>query len=226
MARLVGGVSYAYGLAGDQNPEGGAIAVDAATQHRALTRLAELLRAEQLGLPDAVLGTLTPPAIRYDRTDQYLDTGAGRIFDPFEAVRAATALVTEQLLDPARLNRVTWQHAADPATPRAGDVVDALLAATWRRADPIPAELPGGAPVQHMANWTVLNHLLAVLDDRTLHAPVRISVRGALRRFATEPWPQGDEQRCEAAELISAFLADPGSVRLDPLPRVPPGAPN
>lgn len=226
VARLVGGVRYAYGLAGDQDPGRGAIAVDAATQHRALTRLSQLLRAEQLALPEAVLGALTPPAIRYDRTDQYLDTGAGRIFDPFEAVRAATVLVTEHLLDPARLNRVAWQHAADPGAPGAGDVVDALLAATWRRTDPIPAELPGGAAVQHMANWTVLNHLLTVLDDRTLHAPVRTSVRSALRRFATEAWPQSDEQRREAAELISAFFADPGSVRIDPLPRVPPGAPN
>ncbi|SOD90851.1 hypothetical protein SAMN06272765_6625 [Streptomyces sp. Ag109_G2-15] len=29
-----------------------------------------------------------------------------------------------------------------------------------------------------------------------------------------------------AAELIDAYLADPRSVRLDPLPRVQPGAPN
>ncbi|MEV8540825.1 zinc-dependent metalloprotease [Streptomyces sp. NPDC051572] len=224
VARLVGGVRYAYGLAGDDGR--GAQAMDAATQHTALARLAELLRAEQLALPGAVLDALTPPAIRYGRTEQYLDTGAGRIFDPFEAVRVATALVTEQLLDPARLNRVAWQHAADPAAPGVTDIVDALLAATWRRTDPVPAELPGGAAVQHAADWTLLNHLLTLLDDTDLHAPVRMSLRGAVRRLGTELRCQGDEQAREAGESIRAFLADAGSVRVDPLPRVPPGAPN
>jgi hypothetical protein len=224
VARLVGGVRYAYGLAGEAGR--GTEAVEAATQHTALNRLAELLRAEQLALPHAVLDTLTPPAIRYGRTEQYLDTGAGRIFDPFEAVRAATALVTQQLLDPARLNRVAWQHAADPAVPGVADIVDTLLAATWRRSDPVPGDLPGGAAVQHAADWALLDQLLALLDDTALHTPVRMSLRGAVRRLATELRCQGDEQARDAGELIRAFLADPGSVRLDPLPRVPPGAPN
>ena len=225
VARLVGGVRYAYGLAGDDGT--GAEAVDAATQRRALTRLAKLLRAEQLALPDAVLSALTPPAIRYGRTDQYLDTDAGRIFDPFNAVRAAVTLVTEHLLDPARLNRVAWQHAADPEVPGAGDVVAALLATTWRRRDPVPADVPGGTAVQHTADWSLLNHLLTVLRDGTLHAPVRTELRGALRQLATELRQSDDEgPRREAAELISGFLTDPDSARLDPLPRVPPGAPN
>ncbi|MEW1825998.1 zinc-dependent metalloprotease [Streptomyces sp. NPDC088196] len=224
VARLVGGVRYAYGLAGEDGR--GTQAVDAATQHTALARLAELLSAEQLALPRSVLDTLTPPAIRYGRTEQYLDTGAGRIFDPFEAVRVATALVTEHLLDPARLNRVAWQHATDPEAPGVTDIVDALLTATWRRTDPVPAELPGGAAVQHAADWTLLNHLLTLLDDTALHTPVRMSLRGAVRRLGTELRCQGDEQAREAGELIRAFLADAGSVRVDPLPRVPPGAPN
>lgn len=196
VARLVGGVRYAYGLAGEDGQ--GARPVDAATQHTALTRLAELLRAEQLALPRTVLDALTPPAIRYGRTEQYLDTGAGRIFDPFEAVRVATALVTEHLLDPARLNRAAWQHAADPETPGVTDLVDALLTATWRRTDPVSAELPGGAAVQHAADWTLLNHLLTLLDDTALHAPVRMSLRGAVRRLGTELRCQGDEQAGEA----------------------------
>ncbi|WOX16587.1 zinc-dependent metalloprotease [Streptomyces sp. N50] len=224
VSRLVGGVRYAYGLAGEEGR--GAQAVDAATQHTALGRLAELLSAEQLALPSSVLDTLTPPAIRYGRTEQYLDTGAGRIFDPFEAVRVATALVTEQLLDPARLNRVAWQHAADPEVPGVTDLVDALLATTWLRTEPVPAELPGGAAVQHAADWTLLNHLLTLLDDTDLHAPVRMTLRGAVRRLGAELRCQADEQAREAAELIRAFFADAGSVRVDPLPRVPPGAPN
>ncbi len=87
-----------------------------------------------------MLDTLTPPAIRYGRTEQYLDTGAGRIFDPFEAVRVATALVTEHLLDPARLNRLAWQHAADPGTP-------ASPTSSTRSSPP-----PGAAPTRYPPN--------------------------------------------------------------------------
>ena len=224
VARLVGGVRYAYRLAGE--PGEGTVPVEASTQHQALAQLAGLLRAEQLALPEAVLSTLTPPAIRYTRTDQYLDTDAGRVLDPFEAVRVAATLVTQLLLEPARLARVAWQHAADPAAPGVAEVVDALLATTWRRADPVPADLPGGAAVQHTADWTLLNHLLTVLDGEILRGPVRAALRGCLRRLATDLRHQDDDRRREAADLIAGYLADPGSVRLDPLPRVPPGAPN
>jgi hypothetical protein len=224
VARLVGGVRYTYALAGEGAP--GTIPVDPATQHRAVTQLSGLLRAEQLALPRAVLTALTPPAIRYGRTDQYLDTDAGRLFDPFEAVRVAVTLITEQLLDPARLARVAWQHAGDPAAPGVTDVVDALLAATWGRTDPVPADMSGGTAVQHTADWTLLNHLLTVVDDDTLRIPGRAELRAALRRLAAELNDREDDHSREATELISRFLSDPGAVRLDPLPRVPPGAPN
>jgi len=227
VARLVGGVRYAYGLAGDgPGASRGTEVVDAVTQQRALVRLASLLRAEHLALPDAVLDALTPPAIRYERTDQYLDTDAGRIFDPIGAVGAAVTLVTEQLLEPARLNRVAWQHATDPAVPGVSDVVDALLATTWHRTDPVPGELRGGVAVQHAVDWTLLNHLLTVARDGTLHATARTELRAALRRLAAEARRRDDDGGREAADLIGRFLSDPGTVHLDPLPRVPPGAPN
>lgn len=220
VSRLVGGVRYRYGLAGDTEGPGtagpGTAPVEGDTQHTALKRLAGLLRAEQLALPTGVLDTLTPPASRYARTDQYYDTAAGRVFDPFEAVRAAATLVIGELLAPARLNRLAWQHAVDPATPSVSEVVEALLLATWRRPDLVPAHVPGGEAVQQTADWTLLNHLLTVLADPALHRPVRTELRAALR----------DIDESEAAETIAAYLADPTSVHLDPLPRIPPGAPN
>ncbi|GHI01841.1 Matrixin [Streptomyces cellostaticus] len=225
VARLVGGVRYGYAQAGDDAP--GGEPVDAGTQHTALNRLAALLRTDRLGLPQAVLDVITPPAIRYVRTDQYFDTGTGRLPDPFEAVRTAVTLVTRELLDPARLGRVAWQHAADPAMPGARDVVDALLEATWLSDEEHrAAEVPGRPGVRDTADWTVLNHLLTALDTPGLPAPVRATLKAALRALAVRLRERGGEQRVEAAELIASYLADPRSVRLDPLPRVPPGAPN
>ncbi|MEX3099554.1 MULTISPECIES: zinc-dependent metalloprotease [unclassified Streptomyces] len=220
VGRLVGGVRYGYGVAGDGGV--GTVVVEAEVQREALGRLARLLRAEELGLPESVLGVLTPPAIRYERSSQYYDTSAGRVFDPFSAVRAAVTLVSEVLLDPARLNRVAWQHAVDASVPGVADVLDAMLSATWGRTDAVSADVPAGTAVQHTADWAVLQHVLHVLAGDGLHAPVRAEMRSVLRRFAGE----SGERRRDAAELVTSFLADPASVRLEPLPRVPPGAPN
>ncbi|MEW1721979.1 zinc-dependent metalloprotease [Streptomyces sp. NPDC093109] len=223
VARLVGGVRYAYGVAGEAGT--GTVPVAAADQRRALERLAELLRAERLALPVSVLEALTPPAIRYERTAQYPDSRAGRVFDPFTAVAAAASLVAGQLLHPARLNRLAWQHAADPGIPGVTALLDALLTATWHRPDAVPAAVPAGGAVQRTSDWVVLRHLLAAVGDDATHPPVRAELRSALRDLAARIG-SGDAQEREAAEQITAYLTDPASVRLDPLPRIPPGAPN
>ncbi|MFF4801201.1 zinc-dependent metalloprotease [Streptomyces sp. NPDC001351] len=80
VATLIGGVRHAYGLSGEAGT--GTVPVDPRTQRRALTRLTGFLHAEQLALPDAALGALTPPATRYRRTDQYVDTAAGLCSTP------------------------------------------------------------------------------------------------------------------------------------------------
>ncbi|MEV7423407.1 zinc-dependent metalloprotease [Streptomyces sp. NPDC091212] len=226
VARLVGGVRYGYGLAGEDGA--GTVPVGADIQRRALDRLAELLRADQLALPAHVLSVLTPPAIRYERTAEYFDTRAGRVFDPFAAVEATVALVTRELLDPARLNRLGWQHAADPAVPSPGAVVDTLLRAAWRPADPPSGEAPdqaGAAAVQETAGWAVLRAVLGVMGGDVPHATVRAGIGARLRLFAEE-WRNGGEAEREAARTISGFLAGQSRApRLGPEPRVPPGAP-
>jgi Met-zincin/Domain of unknown function (DUF5117) len=231
VARLIGGVRYAYVTAGDGGT--GTQAVSGPEQRTALTQLSELLRAEYLALPAAVLDTVTPPAIRYARTGEYLDTGAGRVFDPLSAAAAGAALVAGPVLEPSRLNRVAWQHARDAAVPGVPEIIAALLAATWHGSEAACADRPGGAAVQRAANWTVLRYLLETLEQDTLHPQVRAEVRESLRALAAEFLDQGRPagqpghpgDQAEAAALINGYLADPRSVRLDPLPRIPPGAP-
>ncbi|MFJ3667142.1 zinc-dependent metalloprotease [Streptomyces sp. NPDC090106] len=223
VARLVGGVRYRYTWAGD--PDVGTRPVAAADQHQALARLATLLRAEELALPRAVLDVLTPPAIRYGRSDQHLATRAGRLFDPLAAVAAAVSVVAEPLLEPTRLNRLAWQHAVDPDVPGVADVLTALLAATWLRDDPVTPGTPGGDTVTVTAGRTLLDHLFAVLTDGTAHAGVDAEIRHALRSLAGV-LGDGDPQRREAAETIRLRLAEPLPQAADLLPSLPPGAPN
>jgi hypothetical protein len=111
VARLLGGVEYAYTLAGESAT--GNRVVPGTEQRRALSVLTDLLSPQVLALPSSVLRTVVPPAIRYERTTEYLTPRRGIVFDPFTAVGAGAGIVAEQLFAPGRLNRVAWQAAED-----------------------------------------------------------------------------------------------------------------
>ena len=191
VARLLGGVEYAYTLAGE--PATGNRVVPGSEQRRALSVLTDLLSPQVLALPSSVLRTVVPPAIRYERTAEYLTPRRGLVFDPFTAVGAGAGLVAEQLFAPGRLNRVAWQAAegasaqgaaaqgsaagvADDVPPVA-EVVATALDAAW------------GAPgtgdalteaVRQATAWIVLQHLVATLSGGGLHLPVAATVTTAL----------------------------------------------
>ena len=227
VARLLGGASYDYSQAGDR--QAGMRVVAADTQRAALDRLVATLGAEQLALPANVLDLLTPPGTEYGRGREYFATRAAPLFDAFAAVEAAAAQTTQYLFAPPRLNRLAWQHARDPGQPGVDDVLDAAFGGSWQH-NAIDVALPAGAAVQTAVNWVVLDALLATLEGGQLHAQVDADVRAALKRW--QAWLTRNEgqgsigaSRAEAAALIAGYLTDPKSVKLRPLPVIPPGAP-
>lgn len=227
VARLLGGASYRYGLAGDTTP--GVTPVAAADQRAALERLLRTLSATELTLPANVLDLLTPPGNDYERTREYFTTRSGPVFDPLAAAAAASAQTLQFLFDPARLNRLAWQRARDAAQPGVADVLSSAFRATWQR-DTAADTLPGAAAVQLTASWTTLDAALNLLETGQLHAQVDADVRAELKRW--QQWLTQNTaatgtaaSRREAAALIGRYLADPKSVKLRPLPPIPPGAP-
>jgi hypothetical protein len=227
VARLLGGADYAYSNAGDR--EAGAKAVPAETQRAALDRLVATLGAEELALPANVLDLMTPPGNDFARNREYFATKTAPLFDAFGAVEASAALTAQFLFAPERLNRLAWQHARDKAEPGVGDVLAAVFQGTWRQ-DRIGENIPAGAAVQAAANWVVLDALLNALDAGKLHAQVDADVRASLvewRTWLAKNAGEGDAgaSRAEAAATIGKYLADPKSVKLRPLPTIPPGAP-
>ncbi|MET0225488.1 MAG: zinc-dependent metalloprotease, partial [Dokdonella sp.] len=227
VARLLGGADYAYSEALDR--QAGTRAVAAETQRAALDRLVASLGAEQLALPASVLDLLTPPGNDYVRNREYFATRSAPLFDAFAAVEAAAAQTVQFLFAPQRLHRLAWQHARDAHEPGTGDVLDAVFRATWQHDAPA-ASIPAGDAVQTAANWVVLDALLNALDAGQLHAQVDADMRASLQQW--QAWLAKNAgrgsvaaSRAEAAETIRKYLADPKSVRLRPLPTIPPGAP-
>jgi hypothetical protein len=226
VARMLGGARYRYGLAGDT--PAGTTPVAAADQRAALERLVRTLGAKELALPANVLDRVTPPAADYERGREYFATGTAPLFDPIAAAESASAQTLMFLFEPARLNRLAWQHARDAAQPGVGDVLDAVFRGTWQQADAGGA--PGAAAVQIAANWTMLYALLGVVDAGQLHPQTDADVRARLAQW--QEWLRANPgttpqaaNRAQASALIRGYLADPKSVKLRPLPAVPPGAP-
>lgn len=227
VARLLGGADYAYSQAGER--QAGSRVVPAERQRAALERLVATMGAEQLALPANVLDLMTPPGADYERSREYFATRSAPLFDALSAAEAATAQTVQFLFDPARLNRLAWQHARDAQQPGVTTVLDAAFSGTWQH-DSIDAALPGGIAVQTAANWVVLDALLHAVDGGQLHAQVEADARRSLRQW--QVWLEKNTgrdafaaSRAEAAVLIGKYLADPKSVKLRPLPEIPPGAP-
>ncbi|MEO5621863.1 MAG: zinc-dependent metalloprotease [Dokdonella sp.] len=227
VARLLGGADYAYSQAIDR--QAGTRAVPAGKQRAALERLVASLGAEQLALPLNVLDLVTPPGVDYVRNREYFATRTAPLFDVFAAVEAASAQTTQFLFAPERLNRLAWQHARDAGEPGVAEVLDATFRGTWQR-DATGASVPAADAVQVASNWVVLDALLNTLDAGQLHAQVDADVRASLQQW--QRWLTKNAgrdataaSRAEAATMIAKYLADPKSVKLRPLPVIPPGAP-
>lgn len=232
VARLIAGASYEYGQAQDANQTkvtAGTQVVPAAVQRLALQKMLSSLRAEHLALPQNVLDIVTPPSEGYGRGAEYFQGKMNVMFDPISAVQAATAHSCQFLLDPSRLNRLAWQHARDAKMLDASEVMRNLFAQTWQRSS-VPAQVVAGEAVQLAANWVVLDGVLHLLNDGRLHAQVDAQVRHSLKELASwlqkNPGNAGQSaSRKQALDTITQYLRDPNSVKLRPMPVIPPGAP-
>jgi hypothetical protein len=167
---------------------------------------------------------MTPPAMDYERDREYFATRAKPLFDPLGAADAAASMTLQLMLAPPRLHRLLLQRASNPQMPGVRDTVGALLAATWQAAPNANRE---AALVQRSVNWVVLEALLGSLDSGALHPAVESEIRASLESFRAWAGSHAatDPDLANAAARVRNYLADPGSVKLRPMPVVPAGAP-
>jgi hypothetical protein len=233
LAHLLGGSDFEYGQAADARAgtvRAGPRSVSPALQRQALNRLVDALQAEQLMLSGPLLDLIAQPSEGYERGREYFPNRTGTGFDAQAAVQSAASHFTALLLNPERLNRLAWQHAADARQPGAGQVVGLLLQRTWQRSLPDSAGSGLSQATQTAADWVVLDGLLALLDGGRLHPAVQAEVRqqtAELARWLGQNPGTGAlaANRRQAADWVTRYLANPQSVKLRSLPAVPPGEP-
>jgi hypothetical protein len=224
-AKVLGGARYRYSLRGDGQPV--LERAPAGEQRRALTALLATVSPDALTLPARILQLIPPPAFGYSRSREDFRGSTGRVFDPLGAAEAAANLSIGLVLNPERAARLVEDHAADPAVDGLAQVIDALLAATWRAA---PRTGMAGA-VQRTTDSVALFHLMSLASNADVPEPVRGIAFSKLRELRgwLERTPAAEPQMRALGEFAAAqikrFEENPKEVNVPKPAEPPPGQP-
>ena len=144
------------------------------------------------------------------------------------AAESASEITVGLLLNDERAARLVEHHARDGSMPSLEEVIDRLLAATWKLS-PSPTGL--ASEVQHTVDSVVLYHLMDLSIDEDPPEQVRAIAWEKLREL--KDWlshapTTSVEQRAHfayAADRITRFLANPKEITVPKPADPPPGQP-
>lgn len=226
-ASVLGGLYYGHTVRGGTQPPPGF--VPAAEQRRALKVLLKTLAPENLAIPDKVLDILPPRAPGLRQTRELFPGYTGIAFDPLGAVETVANMTISYLLYPERAARLILYHARNKELPGLDEVIEQLLAATWKAAPQSGLK----AEIQRVVNNAVLYNLMGLSGYESASPQVKAVALLKLEELKTwlEQQADGVNDSGRKAHLryalaqIDLFRKDPEKVRITiPLPP-PPGAP-
>lgn len=196
-AKAIGGQDYTFSLKGkgDRNPQ----IVAPEEQRRALAAVLDTIKPEALSLPESLLRLLPPRPIGYPRNRETFRTRTQPVFDALAPAEAITDHVSGFLLNQERAARLVQFHARDARNPGFGEVVDKILAATWKA--PVASGYAG--EIQRTVNTIVLTDLMTLAANERASNQVRAIASwklDQLRNWLT--W----QRRTTADENQRAFL--------------------
>jgi hypothetical protein len=224
-SKVLGGLDYTYALRGDGQTV--AAIVSPEEQRRALNALLRTLDADALEIPERILKLIPPRAHGYGRTREDFHGRTGVTFDAFAAVESAADLTASLILHPQRTSRLVEYHARDPRNPGLEEVIDRLLATTWksRRTGSMQAEV--GRTVDNV----VLFRLMSLAADESSSEQARaiaFTKLEELRAWAASVKSADPLQNAHlrfAAHEIEYFGKNPKEIRVTKPAESPDGAP-
>jgi len=227
-SKSLGGLYFTYAMktAGGPSPAKFREVVPAARQREALKAILETIKVEELVLPQHILDLIPPIATGYEGgTAEYFSRRSDPAFDPLAAATIAADLSLTALLDPNRAARLIQFHAENPANPDLKEVIDAIIAATWKA--PVATSAYHRA-IQRSVQGATVQKLISLAGDESASPLVRAEANGALRGLNSmlKGPAAADAHRRATQEEIERFLNRPDAVRPSsrPLP-TPPGDP-
>jgi Met-zincin/Domain of unknown function (DUF5117)/Domain of unknown function (DUF5118) len=226
-AKLVGGEDYTFSLKGkgDRNPQ----IVSPEEQRRALAAVLETLKPEALMVPEPLLRLIPPRPSGYPRTREDFRIRTQPVFDALAPAEAIADHISGFLLNQERAARLVQFHARDARNPGLAEVIDKILASTWK------APAAGGYPgeIQHTVNMVVLSDLMSLAAAERASNQVRAIT--SLKLDELKAWvaaqnrlTRDESQRAfwyYSIEQIKRFQDDPKKMTLTPAQAPPDGQP-
>jgi hypothetical protein len=230
-AKSLGGVFYTYAVktASGANPVTVQQIVEPARQRQALAAVLETISLEELAIPSRILDLVPPRAFGYEGGP--IELFAKRTeptFDPIAAATISADLAVSALLEPHRAARLIEFHSRINANPDFKEVVDALIAATWKISTSKNAY---HAAIARAVQSLTVNRLMERASDPDASPQVRAVATEGLREL--DSWLKlpasamiNAAHRSATREDIERFLARPDATRKQTLPLpTPPGDP-
>jgi hypothetical protein len=225
--KLIGGQDYTFSLRGkgDRNPE----IVAPEEQRRALAVVLDTIKPEALAVPETLLRLIPPRPSGYPRTREDFRIRTQPAFDALAPAEAIADHVSGFLLNQERAARLVQFHARDQRNPGLAEVIDKILAATWKA----PAATGYAGEIQRTVDMVVLSDLMNLAAGERAANQVRAISSWKLEQLKTWLTSQSrltvDENRRAflfyAIEQIKRFQDDPKKLNLTPAQAPPDGQP-
>jgi len=132
-------------------------------------------------VPEPLLRLIPPRPVGYPRTREDFRTRTQPVFDALAPAEAIADHVAGFLFNQERAARLVQFHARDPRNPGLDEVIDRVLAATWKA----PAASGYAGELQHTVNLVVLTNLMALAADDRAANQVRAIASWKLEQLKT-----------------------------------------
>jgi hypothetical protein len=226
-AKVIGGQDYTFSLKGkgDRNPQ----IVSPEEQRRALAAILDTLKPEALAVPESLLRLIPPRPAGYSRNRETFRIRTQPVFDALAPAEAVADHVSGFLLNQERAARLVQFHARDQRNPGLAEVIDRILAATWKA----PAATDYAGEIQRSVDMIVLFDLMGLASGERASNQVRAIASWKLEQLKN--WLTS-QSRLAADENRRAFLFysldqikrlqdDPKKMNLTPAQQPPDGQP-
>jgi len=227
-AKSIAGTYYTYALRGDgQTP---LTPVAPAEQRRALDAILGSLTPGALKLPESLLKIIPPRPDGFPRHRELFANHTAEVFDALAPAEAAAEIAFAVLFDPGRAARLVEQHARDPQQPGLDEVIDRVLDATWRK----PAGADYAGEVQRTVNYSALAQLIDLFANPAA-TPQTKAIVGCKLQTLADALAKGVTSRSlplvqrahllEGRRMIEDYFARPKDYVPLKIPAPPPGQP-
>jgi hypothetical protein len=216
VATWIGGLNYAFNVRGgaQKPPE----IVPAAEQRAAIRGVLDTLSPHELEFPAPLLKLIPPRPPQFPSSQENFARRTAPAFDSLSGANAMAEIVSSLLLEPNRDERMVEYHARNAQYPGFAELLDDLLASTWKAQ---PEQGYDGA-IQRAVDSVVLDHLMSLAADQDAAPQARAIA--SLKLDDLKDWIAGqlknttDESRRAqfffAVQQIEQFEKNPASVHL------------